>query len=102
MSTIQRDPRERVQILDDAGRVREGADVPDLTEDELVEMYEQMRLVRRFDERAVSLQRQGRMGTYPPLSGQEGAQVASAHALDTDDWVFPSYRILNHLFRPAF
>ncbi|QLK24359.1 pyruvate dehydrogenase (acetyl-transferring) E1 component subunit alpha [Natrinema zhouii] len=92
MSTLQRDPDERVQVLDEAGRVREGVDVPDLTEDELVEMYEQMRLVRRFDERAVSLQRQGRMGTYPPLSGQEGAQVGSAHALDTEDWVFPSYR----------
>lgn len=92
VSTIQRDPRERVQILDEAGRVREGADVPDLSEDQLIEMYEQMRLVRRFDERAVSLQRQGRMGTYPPLSGQEGAQVGSAHALDADDWVFPSYR----------
>ncbi|WP_254531961.1 pyruvate dehydrogenase (acetyl-transferring) E1 component subunit alpha [Natrinema gelatinilyticum] len=92
MSTIQRDPHERVQVLDEAGRVREGADVPDLSEDQLIEMYEQMRLVRRFDERAVSLQRQGRMGTYPPLSGQEGAQVGSAHALDADDWVFPSYR----------
>jgi pyruvate dehydrogenase E1 component alpha subunit len=32
------------------------------------------------------------MGTYPPLSGQEGAQVGSAHALDQDDWLFPSYR----------
>ncbi|PCR92225.1 pyruvate dehydrogenase (acetyl-transferring) E1 component subunit alpha [Natrinema ejinorense] len=92
MSTLQHDPRERVQVLDEAGRVREGADVPDLSEDQLVEMYEQMRLVRRFDERAVSLQRQGRMGTYPPLSGQEGAQVGSAHALAEDDWVFPSYR----------
>ncbi|RQG94099.1 pyruvate dehydrogenase (acetyl-transferring) E1 component subunit alpha [Natrarchaeobius chitinivorans] len=92
MSTIQRDPRERVQILDEAGRVLEGADVPDLSEETLVEMYEQMRLARRFDERAVSLQRQGRMGTYPPLSGQEGSQVASAHALDQEDWVFPSYR----------
>ena len=92
MSTLQRDPDERVQVLDEAGRVREGVDVPDLTEDELVEMYEQMRLVRRFDERAVSLQRQGRMGTYPPLSGQEAAQVGSAHALADDDWVFPSYR----------
>src|SRR5699024_5467301 len=40
----------------------------------------------------VSLQRQGRMGTYPPLSGQEGAQVGSAHALADDDWLFPSYR----------
>jgi len=92
VSTLQRDPDERVQVLDEAGRVREGVDVPDLTEDELVEMYEQMRLVRRFDERAVSLQRQGRMGTYPPLSGQEAAQVGSAHALADDDWVFPSYR----------
>ncbi|MWV41928.1 pyruvate dehydrogenase (acetyl-transferring) E1 component subunit alpha [Natrialba sp. INN-245] len=92
MSTIQRDPRERVQVLDEAGRVLEGADVPDLSEETLVEMYEQMRLARRFDERAVSLQRQGRMGTYPPLSGQEGSQIASAHALDEEDWVFPSYR----------
>ncbi|TYT60746.1 pyruvate dehydrogenase (acetyl-transferring) E1 component subunit alpha [Natrialba swarupiae] len=92
MSTIQRDPRERVQVLDEAGRVLEGADVPDLSEGTLVEMYEQMRLARRFDERAVSLQRQGRMGTYPPLSGQEGSQIGSAHALDEEDWVFPSYR----------
>lgn len=92
MSTIQRDPQERVQVLDEDGQVLEGARVPDLTDDEFVEMYEQMRLVRHFDERAVSLQRQGRMGTYPPLSGQEGAQIGSAHALDDRDWVFPSYR----------
>ncbi|MDQ2050444.1 pyruvate dehydrogenase (acetyl-transferring) E1 component subunit alpha [Natronolimnohabitans sp. A-GB9] len=92
MSTIQRSPRERVQVLDEAGRVVDGAEVPDLNEDELVEMYEQMRLVRHFDERAVSLQRQGRMGTYPPLSGQEGSQIGSAHALADEDWVFPSYR----------
>ncbi|RQG96213.1 pyruvate dehydrogenase (acetyl-transferring) E1 component subunit alpha [Natrarchaeobius oligotrophus] len=92
MSTIQRDPRERVQVLDETGRVLEDADVPDLDEETLVEMYEQMRLARRFDERAVSLQRQGRMGTYPPLSGQEASQVASAHALADEDWIFPSYR----------
>jgi len=92
VSIIQRDPQDRVQVLDDAGRVLEGANVPDLPDDELVEMYEQMRLVRHFDERAVSLQRQGRMGTYPPLSGQEASQIGSAHALDADDWVFPSYR----------
>jgi pyruvate dehydrogenase E1 component alpha subunit len=67
-------------------------DVPDLSDDELVEMYRQMRLARHFDQRAVSLQRQGRMGTYPPLSGQEGAQIGSAFALDEDDWLFPSYR----------
>ncbi len=92
MSTLQHDPQERVQVLDDTGRVLDGADVPDLSEDAMVEMYEQMRLARHFDQRAVSLQRQGRMGTYPPLSGQEGAQIGSAHALEDDDWIFPSYR----------
>lgn len=92
MTTIQRNPRERVQILDKDGSVLEGASVPDISPEEMVEMYEQMRLVRHFDQRAVSLQRQGRMGTYPPLSGQEGAQIGSAHALEADDWVFPSYR----------
>jgi len=92
VSTLQRDPDERVQVLDEAGQVVEGAQVPDLDDERLVEMYAQMRLARRFDERAVSLQRQGRMGTYPPLSGQEGAQIGSAHALDEEDWLFPSYR----------
>ena len=92
MSTLERSPRDRVQVLDDSGRVLDDAEVPDISDDELLEMYEQMKLARHFDQRAVSLQRQGRMGTYPPLSGQEGAQVASAHALDEDDWMFPSYR----------
>ena len=92
MSTIQRDPDDRVQILDADGHVRENASVPELSDDRLVEMYRDMRLARHLDERAVSLQRQGRMGTYPPMSGQEGAQVGSAYALGDEDWLFPSYR----------
>src|SRR6056297_1377598 len=92
MSTLQRDPSERVEVLDEEGQVRDGATVPDLSDDRLVEMYREIRLARHFDRRAVSLQRQGRMGTYPPLAGQEGAQIGSAHALDDEDWLFPSYR----------
>ncbi len=92
MSPSERDPRTRVQVLADDGSVVEGSDVPDIEEETLLEIYREMRLARHFDQRAVSLQRQGRMGTYPPLSGQEGAQVASAHALDDEDWLFPSYR----------
>jgi pyruvate dehydrogenase E1 component alpha subunit len=90
--TLQREPDDRVQVLDEDGRVLEGATVPDLDDETLIDMYRYMRLARHFDERAVSLQRQGRMGTYPPLAGQEGSQVGSAMALDEDDWVFPSYR----------
>jgi pyruvate dehydrogenase E1 component alpha subunit len=92
MSTLERDPRTRVQVLADDGSVLEDAEMPDIGDEKLIEIYHQMRLARHFDQRAVSLQRQGRMGTYPPLSGQEGAQIASAHALDEDDWLFPSYR----------
>ncbi|MFT4944977.1 MAG: pyruvate dehydrogenase E1 component alpha subunit [Halovenus sp.] len=92
MSILQRDPTDQVQILDDEGQVRDEATVPDLSDERLVRMYRQLKLGRHFDQRAVSLQRQGRMGTYPPLSGQEAAQIGSAHALDDDDWVFPSYR----------
>jgi pyruvate dehydrogenase E1 component alpha subunit len=79
-----------LRVLDESGEPV--GDVPELSDDELVTMYREMRLARHFDKRAVSLQRQGRMGTYPPLSGQEGAQIGSAFALDEDDWMFPSYR----------
>jgi pyruvate dehydrogenase E1 component alpha subunit len=92
VSVLQRDPAEQVQVLDVDGSVREGAEVPDLSDDELVEMYRELKLGRHFDKRAVSLQRQGRIGTYPPMSGQEAAQVGSVHALDQEDFVFPSYR----------
>lgn len=92
MNSSSYDPPERVQILDKDGNLVEGADPPDLSEEELVQMYREMVFARHFDKRTVSLQRQGRMGTYPPMSGQEGAQVGSAYALDEDDWVFYQYR----------
>ena len=92
VSVLQRGPDDMVQVLDEDGAVRDDATVPDIEDDELVAMYHEMKRARHFDQRAVSLQRQGRMGTYPPMAGQEGAQVGSAHALDDGDWVFPSYR----------
>ncbi len=92
MNILQRDPDDQVQIIDKDGQVVDGATVPDLADDTFVDMYRHMLTARHFDERAVSLQRQGRMGTYPPLSGQEAAQVGSAYALDATDWIFPSYR----------
>jgi pyruvate dehydrogenase E1 component alpha subunit len=86
------DPGETVRILDADGRVVEGATVPDLDDEELVAMYAEMVLSRHLDERLVSLQRQGRLGTYAPLAGQEGAQIGSTHALADDDWILDQYR----------
>lgn len=63
-----------------------------LSEDELVQGYRALLRARRFDERALTLQRQGRLGVYPPYRGQEAAQVGMALALRDGDWMVPTYR----------
>jgi pyruvate dehydrogenase E1 component alpha subunit len=55
-------------------------------------MYRDMVRARRFDERAIALQRRGWMSGYPPFEGQEASQIGAAHALNEDDWLFPTYR----------
>lgn len=60
----------------------------------LVEAYRLMVLARATDERCLSLQRQGRIGFYAPLMGQEAAQVGASRALTAEDWIFPAYREL--------
>ncbi|NHU85085.1 pyruvate dehydrogenase (acetyl-transferring) E1 component subunit alpha [Kocuria sp. JC486] len=85
-----------VGLLDQTGaRVRDSRFSPwieDLGRQEIEEIYRSMLRARRLDEMATSLQRQGQMVLWPPLRGQEAAQVASARALETEDYVFPSYR----------
>ena len=73
-----------------------GADVSalGLGERELRELYRLMAISRRADLEATALQRQGELAVYPPLLGQEAAQVGSAFALQQADWIFPSYREL--------
>jgi pyruvate dehydrogenase E1 component alpha subunit len=65
-----------------------------LAPDALLGAYRWMALSRSTDERCLMLQRQGRIGFYAPLLGQEAAQVGCALALTADDWIFPAYREL--------
>ncbi|MFE5308724.1 thiamine pyrophosphate-dependent dehydrogenase E1 component subunit alpha [Isoptericola sp. NPDC056605] len=58
----------------------------------LLALYEDMVVARRIDAEATALQRQGELALWPPLQGQEAAQVGSATALRGDDFVFSSYR----------
>jgi pyruvate dehydrogenase E1 component alpha subunit len=51
-----------------------------------------MVVARRIDTEATALQRQGELGLWAPLLGQEAAQVGSAHAVTADDYIFTSYR----------
>jgi pyruvate dehydrogenase E1 component alpha subunit len=66
----------------------------DIDADDLRELYRLMALTRRADVEATALQRQGQLAVYPPLIGQEAAQIGSAFALDPTEWIFPSYREL--------
>jgi len=81
-----------VQVLDRDGTLRADATVPAIPAERMVEIYEGMRAARHLDERATTLHRQGRIGTYPPLAGQEAAQVASTQAVADDDWIAYQYR----------
>src|SRR6266478_3541509 len=57
-----------------------------------VSIYRAMRRQRIIDERMVTLQRQGRIGFYAPITGQEAATIASVAALEPQDWVVPALR----------
>ncbi len=80
------------RILQPDGTITDGETVPELDDDRLVTIFEQLRLARTLDDRAISLARQGRLGTYPPMAGQEAAQIASTHALADSDWISYQYR----------
>ncbi|AMY05162.1 pyruvate dehydrogenase (acetyl-transferring) E1 component subunit alpha [Staphylococcus condimenti] len=81
-----------VQILDQDGNVVNEDLLPDLTDDQLVELMERMVWTRVLDQRSVSLNRQGRLGFYAPTAGQEASQLASQYALEKGDWILPGYR----------
>ncbi|GGZ15824.1 pyruvate dehydrogenase E1 component subunit alpha [Streptomyces inusitatus] len=82
-----------VQLLSPEGeRVEHPDHRIELTPEELLGLYRDMVLTRRFDAEATSLQRQGELGLWASLLGQEAAQIGSARALRDDDYVFPTYR----------
>lgn len=66
--------------------------VADVTTEDLRGLYRDMVLTRRFDGEATALQRQGELGLWASLLGQEAAQIGSGRALNDEDYVFPTYR----------
>lgn len=81
----------RVEILDERGNIDESL-MPSLSSDDIKRMYELIILSRTFDSRAIALNREGRIGTYASILGQEASQVGSAFAVRREDWIFPSFR----------
>jgi pyruvate dehydrogenase E1 component alpha subunit len=72
--------------------IDEDREVEGLGEQELLELYRSMVLLRTYDERSVVYHRQGRIGTYAIFWNHEAMQAGAVHALAEEDWIFPSYR----------
>lgn len=83
---------EMVQILDADGNVTNEDLLPDLSDEQLVELMRRMVWTRILDQRSISLNRQGRLGFYAPTAGQEASQLASQFALEQEDFILPGYR----------
>jgi pyruvate dehydrogenase E1 component alpha subunit len=84
----ERDLRRVIGDADGAG----DREVDGLGEQELLDLYRSMVLLRTYDERSVVYHRQGRIGTYAIFWNHEAMQAGAVHALEDGDWIFPSYR----------
>ena len=83
--------RDLRRVIGDADGVGD-REVDGLGEQELLDLYRSLVLLRTYDERSVVYHRQGRIGTYAIFWNHEAMQAGAVHALDDDDWIFPSYR----------
>jgi pyruvate dehydrogenase E1 component alpha subunit len=89
---VQSDDVQPLSILDENGNVVNKEEMPNLTDEQLRELMRKMVFTRMSDQRCVSLGRQGRLGFYAPVSGQEGTMIGAQSVLDKEDFILPGYR----------
>src|SRR6202140_2996314 len=83
----ERDLRRVIGDADGAG----DRQVEGLGEQELLEIYRSLVQLRTNDERSVVYHSQGRIGTYAIFWNHEAMQAGAFHALEDQEWIFPSY-----------
>jgi pyruvate dehydrogenase E1 component alpha subunit len=88
---------EALSVLSPDGEVINKDKLPALSDDQLKEIAYRMIFTRTWDDRAVNLGRQGRLGFYAPVSGQEATMVGSEFALEKEDFICPGYRDIPQL-----
>ena len=104
--TPQFTPKKRaatpLRLVDEEGQLV-GDYAPELDFPAVLDALRYMKLGRAFDTKSFSLQRQGKLGTFAPIHGQEASVVGTAMALDpATDWVVPQYRELPALLRQGY
>lgn len=88
-----------VQILDEDGKIVNPDLMPDLSDEELVDLMSKMVWSRVLDQRSTALNRQGRLGFVAPTAGQEASQLASHYAIEKEDVLLPGYRDVPQLIQ---
>ncbi len=81
-----------LRVIDEEGQLIDPNSLPEITNEKLTQLMERMLFTRLWDERAIKWTRQGKLGFYAPVSGQEAAMIGSEAALSPDDFILPSYR----------
>ncbi|MFU8785610.1 MAG: pyruvate dehydrogenase (acetyl-transferring) E1 component subunit alpha [Candidatus Izemoplasmataceae bacterium] len=84
--------KEMFQVLDKDGKVVNKELEPKIDDEVLLNMYRVMSLTRIADIKALQYQRQGRMLTFAPVSGQEAAQIGPMAASKPEDFLVPAFR----------
>lgn len=79
------------RVLRDDGTADPSAD-PFLPEAQLIAMFTEMLRIRIIDQRMLMRQRQGKIGFYGTITGQEATPIATAFATKKEDWIFPALR----------
>lgn len=91
-ASVKRQGYSPLTVLDPDGHVTEPSLIPKLNDDQLITIMRRMVFTRTWDQRAVSLARQGRLGLWAPVSGQEASMIGSEAALQKEDFILGSYR----------
>ena len=85
------DKIEYLSILNEKGELDASLE-PDIPEETHLKLHRNILIGRKFDERLLNLQRQGRIGTFAPISGQEATQLGAVALLRSSDWMVPAFR----------
>ncbi|RXT08174.1 pyruvate dehydrogenase (acetyl-transferring) E1 component subunit alpha [Ammoniphilus sp. CFH 90114] len=92
VSEVRAEQVQTLSILAPDGSVVNEEAMPKLSDEQLRELMRKMVFTRVWDQRAISLNRQGRLGFYAPVAGQEASMIGSQSALVKEDFILPSYR----------
>lgn len=91
ISTIASYSVQRLEVMDPEGTVDKPL-MPDVSAEDVLGLYRLMVETRALDGRMLKLQRQGRVGTFPQVLGQEAAHIGAAAACRPEDWIVPAFR----------